>query len=489
MTPPAFPRLFHRRPRTVLAGAAAALVLLLLWLAGRSRPQAADSGMLAVPVVRGPLTVSVKASGEIKSVQPNKVIPKLRRSANITFLLPEGSRVTNGQLVVQFNTEELLREIQRAESGVVDALSRRDTARADLEVQRMDNLTAERKAEQDVQTAQMELEKFLQGDEPTERRNAEIKVQNAEGEYLRKKTRHDQYVELFAQGFVTETEVQEARLAMQTALVAHETARIERSLLADYTHTLKITGLEAALDRANTELEKVQVQNTSRLRAREQNLTLAELTLSRAEEDLARLRRDLEDYDVKATFDSVVNYGDPDQFWRRGEIQVGSTFHPGQVLMSLPDMSEMQAVVNAAEVDVHRVTTGLTALVRIEAVQGQVFTGRVSQVAEVANNEGFLKDDVRQFKVTISLPENARLKPGFSCEAEILCDYAPSVLLLPVQAVFRDGGRMVVYPAAGPAGARIEVKTGRASLHHVEILDGLREGDRVRLTPTGGAGP
>ncbi len=474
-------RTFTRKRLLVFAFVMLAVALILLPLL--RRPASSESIPLFATVTRAPLVINVRASGEIQSLNPNKIIPKLRRAANISFMVPEGTRVTNGQLVVQFNPEDLERDIQRVEASCDDALSRREIAKAELEIQRMDNLSALRKAEQDVENAEMELEKFLNGDEPTELRNAEIKVQNAEGEYLRKTTRFEQYEELLTQGFVTETEVQDARLGMQTALVAHETALIEQNLLSDYTHTLKLNSLEASLQRANTEMEKAQVQATSRLRAKERSLTLAEVTLSRANEDLARLQRDLSCLNVTATYDSVVNYGDPDRYWRRGEIQVGRTFYPGQVLMSLPDTSEMLAVVNIAEVDVHRVATGLTTLVKVEAARGMVFTGEVIKVAEVANNDGPLQDDVRLFKTQILMPKNIDLKPGYSCDAEILCEKTAPTLLLPVHAVFSEAGKMFVYPLNAGDNEKTEVKTGKASVHYVEILEGLREKDQVRLSP------
>ncbi len=399
MTSPIAARpLYRRLILLILAGAIIILLLTLFFHRRQTTP--VESAALFATATRGPLAITVRASGEIQSTRPNKVIPKLRRSANITYLLPEGTQVTNGEIVVQFNKEDLLREIDRAESQVVTAKNQRESAQTELDVQRLDNQTATRKMDQDLQTAQMELEKFLQGDEPNERRNADIKVQNAEGEYIRKKTRYEQYEELFGKGFVTESEVQEATLAMQTCKVALESAITERRLLIDYTHFLKITSLEANVERAETELGKVSIQNASRLRAREHNLNLNEYNLSRAQDDLDRLRCELDDYNVKAPFDGVVTYGDPDNPWRRGEIQVGSSFYPGQVLMSLPDKSEMKATVKVAEIDVHLISTGMTAFVRVEALKNQIITGMVTYVAEVAGNEAGFMDDVRNFKAT-----------------------------------------------------------------------------------------
>jgi len=52
---------------------------------------------------------------------------------------------------------------------------------------------------------------------------------------------------------------------------------------------------------------------------------------------------------------------------------------------------------------------------------------------------------------------------------------------VPVQAVFREGERLFVYRGNGASPEEVVVTIGKSSETHVQILDGLKEGDRVFL--------
>jgi HlyD family secretion protein len=99
----------------------------------------------------------------------------------------------------------------------------------------------------------------------------------------------------------------------------------------------------------------------------------------------------------------------------------------------------------------------------------------------VANEERWMSREVKEVRTEVAREANADLKPGFSCDAEIVTDAIASALYLPLSAVFKADGRHVVYLA--PQGRRQEVRVGRASTRFVEILEGLKEGDRVWLNP------
>jgi hypothetical protein len=117
----------------------------------------------------------------------------------------------------------------------------------------------------------------------------------------------------------------------------------------------------------------------------------------------------------------------------------------------------------------------------IEAVAGRSFNGKVERVAEVANPGGWLESAVKEFKVHIALEQPGVMRPGFSCDSEILIETVPKALLLPVQAVFREGDDFAVYFDGATGAARQKVKVGRSSMTHVEIVEGVKKGQKVLL--------
>jgi multidrug efflux pump subunit AcrA (membrane-fusion protein) len=286
---------------------------------------------------------------------------------------------------------------------------------------------------------------------------------------------------LLNEGFVTDDEGEEERMGVESARVALDTSRIELKILNEYTLPLKRSKAEGMVGQTTTELEKTTKQNTTRLQTKTQAVELAKNAFDRNQVDLERARKEREAFDVKSPSDGVVMYGNPEQMWRRGDIQVGAQFNPGQLLMTVPDMAAMQAIVNIPEADIFKVSTGQTARVTVEAISDQPFTGRVTLVAEVANPDGWWSSGVKEFKVELTMMEGKGLKPGFSCQAEIITATIPSCLYLPVQAVFLEDGKYYVYPVKGGGKKKVEVSIGRASTQYVEILGGIKEGVKVLL--------
>jgi HlyD family secretion protein len=471
-----------RRTGIGLAVVAAGLAIVGL-VRGCGRPGPAAAAVLSVPVVEGPLAITVKGSGDVRSRVSNKIIPPIKRSATITLLVPEGTRVASNDVVARFNPEDAQRRVQDLDAQLGDNEVSLNAAENGLEIQKMDNTTATKKAEQGLAAAQMELDKFLQGDEPLDRRNAELRVQTSIGELDRKEKRLEELGGLLKEGFVTEDEVDEARLEVGSAKVALETARIEKQLLEQYSLPLKRAGLENALAQARSELEKTRRQNEVQLQGKAQQVENARRTRDRTAVDLGNARKEIEALDVRATSEGVVVYGDPDQQWRRGEITVGAQVQPGQVLMTIPDVGGLIAVVNIPEADIHDVRTGQTAQITVDALPGRAFPAVVTKVAEVANSEGWWSSDVKQFRVELDLKDGQALKPGFSSEAEITVQQLERAVYVPVRAVFREGDQYCVYPDGGGSPNRVSVKVGRSSALYVQILDGVGPGVRLRLSP------
>ncbi|HMO03312.1 MAG TPA: efflux RND transporter periplasmic adaptor subunit [Kiritimatiellia bacterium] len=471
---------FTSRPARIAAAVIA--LLLLIRSCGGSGDAAAPDGVYA-EVAQGAMKVTVRASGEVLSREANRIIPRIKRSVQVSFMVPEGSRVAKDDVMARFASEEIDQRLNEAEATLADRELQVVSARTDLEIQELDNANALKLAEQAVSDAQLELKKFTEGDEPKDVRAAELRIATSESERDRTIRKHAEAKDLLKEGFITEDQVEEERIAMETAAVEAETAQLELRILHEYDLPLRRNKALSNLEKARTELEKTSKKNEVQGQNKRQALDNAIRARDRAVLDLDALRKERVDFEVRAPIGGVVNYGDPNNQWRRGDIQVGMNLNPGEVLFTLPDMSAMMANVNVPEADVDKVKAGQPASVYIEAMGRRSFTGEVVRVAEVANPSGWMSADVKEFKVEISLPGGEGLRPGFSCEAEIVVDVVPETLLLPIQAVFRDGDGWVVYKGAPATAEKKPVGIGRISVTHIEVLDGLKKGERVLLNP------
>ncbi len=431
---------------------------------------------------RESLTVLVRASGEIRAADSNKIYPQLKGGGTIEFIVPEGERVTNSQVVARFETEEIEKEIRTFESRVIEQQNKLDAAITALEVEAMDQVKNLKAADQAAAAAEMKLKKYREGDAPLEERNARLQVETTARELTMKETRVKDIEGLLEEGFVTQDPVEEERIALERARVAHETAKVEEKLNELYTLPLRETEAVNAVEAAQTDLEKVRKNGAVRLRQKEQDVESARRSLEATTEELADLREQLVACVVHAPTKGIVTYADPSHPWRRSEVQVGARISRGQVLMTIPDMSAMVAAVNVSEADIHRVAAGQKATVRSEALANVVMNGEVVKVAEVASSGGWFGADVKEFQVEIRLDDGRNLKPGFSCRSEIELIHVADAITLPLQAIFREAGELVVYRRGKGRTERVVVRVGETTDTRAEILEGIAEGDVVILT-------
>jgi HlyD family secretion protein len=183
----------------------------------------------------------------------------------------------------------------------------------------------------------------------------------------------------------------------------------------------------------------------------------------------------------------------------QGETVVpGSTNLPGSVMMTVADMSRLLAEVEVSEVDVVDVELGQKAEVKVDALGTEPQQGQVVEIA-TSGRRNPAQGTIR-FAVKIALEDpDPSLRPAMTAKVDILTATREDALTVPIQAVVKrklddddevrgTSGRAlddtdVVYMVnAGRAHAR-RVETGISDDLHVEITDGLGEGDEVVVGP------
>ena len=146
---------------------------------------------------------------------------------------------------------------------------------------------------------------------------------------------------------------------------------------------------------------------------------------------------------------------------RLGEmVVVGIQNQPGTTLMTVSDLSAIDAEVKVAEADVLRVALGQPARVTLEALPGRQFGGRVVEIGASALPILGTGAAAREFRVVIRLDEpDPGLRPGLTCDAEILTSEKRNVVTVPLQSV-------VLRAGAGEAGSSrsgvFTIRDGRA---------------------------
>jgi HlyD family secretion protein len=125
-----------------------------------------------------------------------------------------------------------------------------------------------------------------------------------------------------------------------------------------------------------------------------------------------------------------------------GEVAViGIQNQPGTVLLTISDMSVVEAEMEIDETSIPAVALGQAARVHVDAYPNKTFDGIVTEVGNSPINaaQGVLNEAIKfKVKVQIKNPPDG-IKPGLSVQADILTGFRPKVLTVPLQAlVVRD---------------------------------------------------
>jgi hypothetical protein len=174
----------------------------------------------------------------------------------------------------------------------------------------------------------------------------------------------------------------------------------------------------------------------------------------------------------------------------RDRVEEGATVREHQLLISLPDTSEMTVVVSVHESSIDKVRVGQPAEVVIDALSDKAFLGKVTFIAPLPDTQNqWLNPDLKIYRCEITLGgDTAMLRPGMSASTEIVIDELEDAIAVPLHAVRRRGDHYFCYVAGIERKPEIkEVKIGLHNDQHVAVLDGLKEGDEVFLAEPPGA--
>lgn len=190
---------------------------------------------------------------------------------------------------------------------------------------------------------------------------------------------------------------------------------------------------------------------------------------------------------------------------------VGTMNNPGSLLLTVADLSVMEASVNVDETNVPHITLGDSALVSIDAFPGRKFPGRVTRVSNsaimAAAAGGAAAGQSVDYEVVVTLDSPpSGLRPDLSATAEIITATRANALSVPIISVTvrdPDGKRFSATDtnvgAGGPAAEEIEVEgvftvrdgvahfvpvtVGIAGDRYFELADGLEGGETIVAGP------
>jgi len=444
--------------------------------------------LTGAPVQRGLLRVSVVERGNLKAADAVVLKSEIEGNATILFLIPEGTQVKEGDLVCELDATQQIDRRVAQEITLRNADAAFIKAKQNYEIQKSQNDSDIKRAEQALSFADVDLVKFREGDKAAKEAQASEKIKLAEEENTRASDKFNWSQKLFDNGFLTSTELEADRLSRSRAEIQLEQAKRDRDLLVRFQLPRDEAELVAKLDEARRELERVKLQAAARLVDFEADMRTREAQFNLEREKLQKLENQIAKAKMRAPRAGMVVYAQQDSGGRMGgsqPIQEGTSVRERQDIVTIPSATGMVAQVSLHESVLKQVSVGQNCLLKIDALGAREFQGRVSFVAVLPDqNSWWANPNTRLYRTEVQILDGIPdMRPGMSCQIEILVEDVNDATYVPVQAVFRSGGDNIAFvPLPGGKYDERKVKVGRYTNNWVEIVSGLQVGDLVTLT-------
>jgi HlyD family secretion protein len=291
------------------------------------------------------------------------------------------------------------------------------------------------------------------------------------------------------------SELDRAQADMEVTKLAYERSR--------QMHAEKLIS-DQAYDQAQAELKMKEAAVASQRR----RIAQTEAVLDSDQDDLSKTT-------VVAPMDGIVTSLTKEE----GEVVIGAQSFSPTVIMTVADLSVMEAELLVDETDIRNVKLGQEAKVRVDALEGVEIMGEVTEIGSSAIARGAgqtttatTANQAKDFKVVVTLKNPpATLRPGLNATADITTDRKAKVLAVPIQAVvvrqIEADGKVVDPTQPGVPGEQQEggpvrptkkleekegvfvvtkgqayfkpVKTGIMGETDIEITTGVAEGDEL----------
>ena len=452
--------------------------------------------LLGAAVQHGPLRISVIEHGSLKAADSVSITSGIEGQATILFLIPEGRLVKEGDLVCELDATSLVDKSFQQRISVSNADAAFVKAEQNYHIQESQNDSDIAKAKQKLLFAETDLEKFKadQGERTNQLAKADEQITLASERYKQAESKLDWSNKLFEKGFLTKTELDTDELSFKSAGIQRDAAVRERDLLKTFQLERTKIELESGLAEANRELVRVNLQAIAHIVDYKNDKTTKEAQLTLEREKLQKLETQIGKAKIHAPRAGMVVYGQEEggRYMTSQPMKEGTQVRERQEIITIPNAGGMIAQASLHESILKQIELGQNCVVKIDAIGPREFHGKVNFVAVLPDqNSWFANPNTRLYRTEIAISDGIPdMRPGMSCQIEILVEDIVDATYAPVQCVFRTGSDNIAFVVHG--GTEVEqrkLEVGKYNERWVQILSGAKDGEILAMSPPAGFVP
>lgn len=456
------------------------VITILLYYFFSSSNQNSNQLSITHQVMKGDLDISIHCYGTVQAKQSEKIKVDIPGSNKINHLIEEGTEVKKGDLLAKVEQVRFLERIEKIESDIMQNRSDVKTHTSNLEITLSENQDKQEKAIHEVKKAKMQLEKFINGDQPLEERKFKLNLEKSKIKYLKKKAKVEQLPTLLKEGFITQIEFESEQSELASSKTDYESDKLKYELYLKYDKPQGLKEKENNVKLKENELERTKKRHQAREAKDQTNLQKFERRLNVNLKKLKTQKEYLEKTNVMALNPGIVIYGNPGgRRWKK--IETGASINKNTVLMTLPDLNIMEIHSTIHESEIDHIKIGQSCEITIDTKANETFIGHVTKVATIANSGHWTQgNDVKEFSITVEIEKKSPgLRPGISARVNIELEQLKNVLYIPTTCIFYKDKQPYCLIDEAEGIERKNIKLGKSNHAFTQIINGLKEGQTI----------
>ena len=419
-------------------------------------------------VTQGEFVSKVLDQGEIESSANVELRCEVKARNGETTVLKttqEGSRVEEGDFLVQLDATSFEKELETQNVTVASAQTRLIQAETVLE-------TAKASEQEYIEGVYVEALQTIEN----EIYDANSQIVTAEQELEQSISVYDHSEKLHSKGFITNRQlsadkfaVKKAEIAIKKATNLLTLAESKKRVLMNVTKKKELTRLKADIRAAEVDLSSQQ-----------KSLNVELKKIKDINEMIGRCR-----IVVPQGVSGQVVFAKESS--RRGNdwvMEEGATVRENQVLVRLPDQDKMQVKALINEQNITQIERNMPASIQVDALDGTQLKGVVTKVNQYAESKGWFGSNVRKYAVFIKILDPPQsLKPGMNASVSIQSRFEKDVLQVPLQTVYSVQKKSFCLVKKGDQFETREVEIDGNNSKMILVRSGLAKGEQLVMNP------
>ncbi len=442
-------------------------------------------------VTRGDMTLGLRLNGTIVANKKHKLGLEANFATQILTVVDENTSVKEGDVLIEFEDSDLIERIEEMRTTLSNTEEELVIAIENEKIQERKNEVTLREAEDRVRSTESDLRKYLRLTRSQKRDSNDLAIANAEANLATaKKNYSDKKYDITHSGVTddaarkaNENELKNLQSKIESSENSLNQAEIEGKSFKHYDDPIKLMSLNNSVAQARLNLEQARISTSSALVQAKKRVDNLRANSRRQAATLERYESYLPMMKLTAPTDGIVIYGDPDRRWGGEDIKPGLEVRKGEILLTIPEMTNLMVNFDLPEAFRSKVQIGNQAIITPEAITTLKIKGQITEIATLPVNQMYWDEtSPKIYPSRIALEvQDPQLVNGMSVIVEIVSSVLHDVISVPMEAVFENDKGFFVFVNKNGNPEEVPVTIGDSNDTAVCITDGLKDGDVVYL--------